>query len=750
MNRQSVPLPGADAGPDSTFDATAWERTLGRPLGASRALSWRSRILALAALAGCLALFTLVRALSSMPTLDATWSADAQGRLVATLTHPRAAGSEPAALLGLLDAHGRPMPAAAPMLQRSPRWIVDDDERRRHALLHERLNEAVSAGPVTLVFAQAPPVGLRPHARGVGGLGAGFWLMSTLALALYLTAAVVLAARPSERNVMYAAMSVCQAANLAFIAAESMPGLLIPAWLLALDFPVRIALDLITGAALVHATGLHPRPLPARWKTATVAWALAGSVILLTAYGHLPNAWWWTQGTAVLLGLIAIGQLRFARAQEPHPASILLGRLATVAVGTLLLLTIAIAAASRRSDTAHMATAIGSTVWVVFLSSLLGLLPFLSRSQQVLREFSMLAGVSTVATSLDLLFVAVFSLSQFASVTLALFFSLGIYAGVRQWLLNRILGSTVLTTERAFEQLYRLARELEGRPEKVGERLSQLLRELFEPIEAMLVHRPLKNARVAGDGSTLIVPVPAMPGMDESAAESSIVLRYGRKGTRIFCDDDARLADRICEQLRRAVAFDQAVEQGRSEERMRLAQDLHDDIGARLLTLMYKAPDPETEEYVRHTLKDLKTLTRGLAAANHRLTHAAAEWKADIAQRLAAAHCDLGWSFSVDQDVTLNVVQWSALTRALRELINNVISHAAATRVDVEAVYLHGQLTITVSDNGRGTSPEAWSHGLGLNGVRKRVRQLSGHVEWRQRSPNGIQCRIWIPTLKSS
>ena len=72
----------------------------------------------------------------------------------------------------------------------------------------------------------------------------------------------------------------------------------------------------------------------------------------------------------------------------------------------------------------------------------------------------------------------------------------------------------------------------------------------------------------------------------------------------------------------------QAVERGRSEERVRIAQDLHDDIGARLLTLMYKASSPEMEDYLRHTLKDLKTLTRGLAAPSHPLSWAVAEWKA--------------------------------------------------------------------------------------------------------------------------
>ena len=216
------------------------------------------------------------------------------------------------------------------------------------------------------------------------------------------------------------------------------------------------------------------------------------------------------------------------------------------------------------------------------------------------------------------------------------------------------------------------------------------------------------------------------------------------RGRRLFTQEDARLTDRIVEQLRRAVAFDKAVEQGRSEERMRLAQDLHDDIGARLLTLMYKAQSPEMEEYVRHTLQDLKTLTRGLAAPSHRLSHAAAEWKADLTQRLTAAHVALGWSCNFDEDMLLTVVQWSALTRVLRELVSNAIAHAQAQRVDIEFTLAADQLQLTVTDNGNGRNPRAWSHGLGLGGVRKRVKQLGGAVEWREVEPRGISCQVTI------
>jgi signal transduction histidine kinase len=222
------------------------------------------------------------------------------------------------------------------------------------------------------------------------------------------------------------------------------------------------------------------------------------------------------------------------------------------------------------------------------------------------------------------------------------------------------------------------------------------------------------------------------------------VLRFANGGQRLFTDDDARLADRVVERLRRAAAYDRAVERGRSEERQRIAQDLHDDIGARLLTLMYQAQTPAMEEYIRLTLKDLKTLTRGLAAGEHRLSHAAAEWKADLAQRLGAAQVQLVWTFTHDRDVHLSMVQWSALTRVLRELVSNALQHAQATRVSIQISLEGPVLLLRVADDGRGRAPEAWSHGLGLGGVRKRVKLIGGEVAWHEQTPQGILCEVRV------
>ena len=90
------------------------------------------------------------------------------------------------------------------------------------------------------------------------------------------------------------------------------------------------------------------------------------------------------------------------------------------------------------------------------------------------------------------------------------------------------------------------------------------------------------------------------------------------------------------------------------------------------------------------------------------------------------------------------MVQWSALTRVLRELVSNIISHSQARRVDIDFSLEGDRVDLTVTDNGIGRNPRAWSHGLGLGGVRKRVKQLGGEVEWREVSPHGIACRVTI------
>ena len=747
---------GIDAGLDSTLDDPHTQAA--EPV--SHWSGWRLRTLLLAAALGCAGLFGLARELAQAPHIDAAWRTTPQGRIeLAGSGEPALQAQRAKVLIGVAGIGGNTTSDSTSVaitdvqaLQRSSRWLIRDGERAAHVALHEQLATALSYPNVRLYFADGAAVDLQPAPLGLTRLPFMFWLLCGCGLGLTLVGLYVLLPQPSAQHAAYALMAACQAGNLVFIGIETTLGLGLPSPWARLDMPLRMAFDLVTAGAMVGAACLTPRRLPGAGWIALAAWAFVAALIGLLAAGLLPGAWWWTQGSVIGLGLLAIGLLSWSYRIEPHPFAIVLQRFAVITIATWALMTVALAAANQLPDLPHNVAEIVSLVWFVFFASVLLLVPFLTRSQHFLREVAMLAAICTVATSLDLLFVGVFSFGRFASLALALSISLALYAAARHWILSQLLGSSMLTTERMFEQLYRVAREVEAQPQRTAALLAQLLGELFEPLEVEIVERRSRTTRVAADGSSMRVPVPLLGGEEaapDGPVQGAVMIRFAQRGRRLFTLEDARLTDRIVEQLRRAVYFDKAVEQGRREERLRLAQDLHDDIGARLLTLMYKAQSPEMEEYVRHTLQDLKTLTRGLAASNHRLSHASAEWKADLTHRLTAAQIDLKWSFVFDDDILLTVVHWSALTRILRELVSNAIAHAQGQRLDIDFRLERDRIDLTITDDGVGRSPRTWSHGLGLGGVRKRVKQLGGEVEWREVAPRGISCRVTIRELSA-
>jgi signal transduction histidine kinase len=728
---------------DSGFEVSAFEHSLGRRSRHSRWPGWRRRALVLAALLGCIGILTLARWIAATPFVDAQWSAGGDGSLILEGSPlPALQALRGRTVVAIGGSGGSPMPVDAVLLHRSPRWQVNDAARERQLAQHEGLATLLAAGTLRLHFADGQALTLGAAPRGWAGLGWVFWPLAGLALLLLLSAVVVLLARPRPLNLLYALMALCQAGNLLFIALETTRGLGLPVAALAPEILTRLALDGCTGAAAVTAFALHPTHLPRAGWVAAAAWAAVIACLAMAWTGALSPLWWWVQGLCLALGAAALAVITRSYRREPNPYAMVLRRFAAATLATLLLVTAAVALAARPGEVAHGVAVAAPAAWVLFLASLLLLAPFSGRSWPLLREFALLSGIGTVAASLDLLFGAVFSIGAFNSLALALFIALTLYVGARQWVLNHVIGRSVLSTERTFELLYRAAREVQAQPARLSALQTRLLRELFEPLEVFGVDRVPARARVVGSGSALVVPMARAD--EDPTPPRALVLRYAQHGQRLFTLDDARLVDRVVDQMRRAVVYDQAVERGRNEERLRIAQDLHDDIGARLLTLMYQAPTPELEDYIRHTLLDLKTLTRGLAASEHRLSHAAVEWKADLAQRLTAAQAELLWTFHCDRDLQLSVVQWSALTRVLRELVSNALYHGHATRVEVQLGLERGQLLLRVADDGSGCKPQAWSHGLGLGGVRKRAKLLGGDVRWLENAPCGIACELRI------
>ncbi|MEN9891324.1 MAG: hypothetical protein RLY78_1619 [Pseudomonadota bacterium] len=720
----------------------------------------RGRRLALAALLLAALLSLWLQALAALPMLPLR--VDAQGQLA--LAHDDLESGS-ATVRSLSRADGARLDVAEARWQGSPRWTPDPQARERLQQTQRWLADAAADGrPVTLLLSDGRQVERTFEPRGLGRLGAVSWVMAGLTLLMLASAGSLLIGQARGPARAFSAVAAAQALSLAASAAEWLPGLPGTAWPGSWPLAARWLPELLVLALVLHLALHFPQRSPRLRERLVLVWGAAAASLALLAWQATASVWWTVQILTSLGWLATAALMAGARQAGVSPLAAPLLRLALLATishaGLGLLQAVGLSSEALRATLLGGASGGGaglplgwSLAWQVLCGLCVALIPLLAGSA---RNRSELALVLTLAAGAWLgglglsglwvhaagpitegplrpLLIALASLSSGAALTGALW-----WAALR-WLPPLPLGNAP-GAERMFDALYRAARTLETHPEDAGGPLSQLLAEVFQPRE--LLHSPTGalRIRIVGDGTTMIVPVPAL--VRNAPPGGSLVLRHLNQGRRLFSRDELRLCERIIEQLRRAVTHAHAVEQGRDEERIRIAQDLHDDIGARLLTLMYKAPDPEIEGYIRHTLQDLKTLTRGLAAGQHQLSHAAAEWKADVSQRLHITGCELRWHFSTDQDPTLSVVQWSAITRVLRELVNNVIAHAQASQVEVSLQLERGQLMLGVSDDGRGHDPQTWSHGLGLGGVRKRVKVLGGHVQWQERQGGGIRCEV--------
>jgi hypothetical protein len=127
-----------------------------------------------------------------------------------------------------------------------------------------------------------------------------------------------------------------------------------------------------------------------------------------------------------------------------------------------------------------------------------------------------------------------------------------------------------------------------------------------------------------------------------------------------------------------------------SAERERIYGDLHDDLGARLLSLVIGAESPRQADLARTALADLRdVVSRSASRAAGEpaaLVDLLGDWRAEIEQRAAAAGLHLTWAQEPEEPaLALSPDDALNLGRILREAVTNVLRHASASRLSVRA-----------------------------------------------------------------
>ena len=190
------------------------------------------------------------------------------------------------------------------------------------------------------------------------------------------------------------------------------------------------------------------------------------------------------------------------------------------------------------------------------------------------------------------------------------------------------------------------------------------------------------------------------------------------------------------------------IEQITERERKRIAADLHDDLGAKLLTIVHTSDSERISTLAREALEEMRLSVRGLTGRPVRLADALGDWRAEVIGRLAQAGVQGTWDAPEDLPQTLSARAYVQTTRILREATSNVIKHSGAASCSITAAIADGDFQLTVQDNGDGISNEIearMDRGHGLASMKTRAKQLQGQCLVESGPGYGTVIRLTIP-----
>ncbi|MCM3657887.1 sensor histidine kinase [Agromyces mediolanus] len=278
-----------------------------------------------------------------------------------------------------------------------------------------------------------------------------------------------------------------------------------------------------------------------------------------------------------------------------------------------------------------------------------------------------------------------------------------------------------------------------------------------------IVGNVLLAVAVAAGYAVGLGPTGVLAGIGVGALSLAFSLALGLWITRIaeVGEERARLLDELQAAQGQLAAMHR--ETGVTEERARLAREIHDTIAQSLTGLVMlaqraerrlDAPSPDVaaarsdlgliEEMAREAL----TEARGLVAAVSPI--ALDTTLADALGRLAAAfERETGVAVALEARAPglgreLEVV----LLRASQEGLANVRKHARARHASLTVETADGMVRLIVRDDGVGPGPDD-APGFGLAGLRERVALAGGRVSFGPATGGGAELRVELPVEAS-
>lgn len=201
--------------------------------------------------------------------------------------------------------------------------------------------------------------------------------------------------------------------------------------------------------------------------------------------------------------------------------------------------------------------------------------------------------------------------------------------------------------------------------------------------------------------------------------------------------------------------------QSQEAERKKIAQDLHDDVGALLST---------SKLYLNQVvdgLKNDKNAEMGMKSLDlhgqmiHKVRHLAKQLRPVVLENLGLITAINNLATQINESDSINMVfetldnelslrkdKQLDIYRILQELLNNTLKHAGAQNINLELLWDDYQLCMIYKDDGKGFNYLQEYEGLGLMNITSRATIHNGKVIYASVT-KGVDISIIIP-IKSN
>jgi len=240
--------------------------------------------------------------------------------------------------------------------------------------------------------------------------------------------------------------------------------------------------------------------------------------------------------------------------------------------------------------------------------------------------------------------------------------------------------------------------------------------------------------------------------------------------------ENAMLLDRLALRERSLEAFARYIIEAQEAERRRVARELHDGLGQKLLGALFHLEAAKSSERLanweaKDEVAGAEQNDRGLQSgevlaeierAQELLQEGIEDARRAIVDLRPGVLEDLGLSAAIEglcrelgkmeveyvlDEVTVNPSKEVALYRIAQEALHNVIQHSGASKVRVRLEMSGFAVVMSISDNGRGFDQSRGASGahFGLEGIKERCELLGGRLEIRSSPGQGCEVRVQLP-----